>query len=238
MRWATGGNLSTQKVQRVLVNRRLAITLVLVAVLLSSAAFAKKNEKAPVPDLVVKAQTVAVLILPDARESSASPYANRTAQQDVEKALMKWGRFHLTQEASSADLVIGVRKGTGKIANMTVGGAPSDTRPGTIETTDSTIRIGVQNGKPPSGTQIGDASAGRSSDKGATTGMQAGAPEDVFEVFIGGAQYHPNSPSLWSFRKTDGLKAPAMSAVEQFRKAVEESEKAMAERQKQTQKKP
>jgi hypothetical protein len=215
------------------------ITVALIAVLMSSAAFAKKNEKAPVPDIVVKAESVTVLILPDARESGASPYANRTAQEDVEKALTKWGRFHLTQEASSADLVIGVRKGTGKIANMTVGGPPSVTRPGTIETTDDTIRIGVQKGKPPSGTQIGDASGGRSADKGATTGMQAGELEDVFEVFIGGAQYHTNSQSLWSYRKTDGLKPPAMIAVEQFRKAVEESEKAMAERQKQqSQKKP
>ncbi len=35
------------------------------------------------------------------------------------------------QEAFTSDLVIGVRKGTGKVASPTVGGPPSDTRPGT-----------------------------------------------------------------------------------------------------------
>ena len=76
---------------------------------------------------------------------------------------------------------------------------------GRIETTDNAIRIGVQEG----------------------------GAEDAFEVFIGGDQYSANSAPVWVCRKVDGLKAPTMSAVEEFRKAVEETEKAIAQKQKQ-----
>jgi hypothetical protein len=83
-----------------------------------------------------------------------NPFANQKAQEEVEKAIMKWGRFRLTQEAFTADLVIGVRKGAGKIANPTISGGPVDTRPATIETTPGQIRVGAQKGRPPDGTQL------------------------------------------------------------------------------------
>src|SRR6266436_2610761 len=127
-----------------------AITAAMALAVLASA---KKKEKVLLPDYVLKAQTVVVLILPDTGEQMNDPFANRKAQEEVEKAIMKWGRFRLAQEAFTADLVIGVRKGTGKIANPTISGGPVDTRPGTSETTDSQIRVGVQHGRPPDGTQ-------------------------------------------------------------------------------------
>jgi hypothetical protein len=43
------------------------------------------------PAYVLKARTMLVLIDPDAGISMTSPQANKTAQDDVEKALMKWG---------------------------------------------------------------------------------------------------------------------------------------------------
>jgi hypothetical protein len=96
-----------------------AITAAMALVVLASA---KNNEKVLLPDYVLKAQTVVVLILPDTGEPMNDPFANRMAQEEVEKAIMKWGRFRLMQEAFTADLVIGVRKGTGKIANPTISG--------------------------------------------------------------------------------------------------------------------
>ena len=119
--------------------------------LAATSAIAKKKEKVLLPDFVLKAETVVVLILPDTGEPMNDPFANRKAQQEVEKALMKWGRFRLSQDASTADLVIAVRKGSDKIANPVIKGGPVDTRPGTIETTDSQIRIGAQQGTPPNG---------------------------------------------------------------------------------------
>src|SRR5437879_3767230 len=106
---------------------------------------------------------------------------------------MKWGRFRLTQQAFTADLVIGVRKGTGKILNPTISGGPVDTRPATIETTDNRIRVGVQQGRLPDGTQTG-ASSGRTS-----PGMEVGSiAEDMFEVFQGGDTYGANSGTIWT----------------------------------------
>lgn len=229
--------MSKQSLNRIWEKRMFAggMLVATVAVSMGSTALAKKKEKAPLSELVVKAQSVAVLILPGTRESFADPVGNRRAQEDVEKAFMKWGRYQLKQEAFTADLVIGVRKGTGTVASPTVGGPIPDTRPATIETTDNAIRIGAQKGQPPGQTQSGDAGAA-GTNGGATTGVQGGGAEDVIEVFIGGDGYSADSAPIWVCRKVDGLKAPTMSAVEQFKKAVEETEKAIAQKQKQEQK--
>lgn len=209
-----------------------AAIVILVAMGAAGLASAKKKEKAVLPDYVSKAQTVAVLILPEAREAVNDPFANRKAQEEVEKAVMKWGRFRLTQEAFTADLVIGVRKGTGKIASPTIGGGPVDTRPGTIETTDNQIRVGAQQGRPPGDTQSGDAS---SANGRASPGMEVGAEADTLEVFQGGDRYSVNSSPVWRYSARNGLNPPEVTAVEQFRKAVEESEKAAAQKQQQSQ---
>src|ERR1700738_325543 len=47
------------------------------------------------PDYVLRAERVLVVIHPDAGESLTSPMANRTAQDDVEKAITKRGRFNM-----------------------------------------------------------------------------------------------------------------------------------------------
>lgn len=187
---------------------------------------AKKKEKILLPDLVIEAETVAVVILPDTPEPLSDPTANRKAQEEVEKALMKWGRFRLAQQAFTADLVIGIRKGTGKAAQPTISGGPVDTRPVTIEDTGSgSVRVGVQQGRPPDGSQpVG--SRGRTN-----VGMESGTiTEDTFEVFQGGQTYGAGNAPLWGYRAKDGLKPP-VRAVEEFRKAVEEAQKAAQKRQ-------
>ena len=100
----------------------------------------EKEEKAYLPDFVLKAKTVLVVIMPDAGEPIDGPSANRKVQEEVEKALLKWGRYRLALDKYTADLVISVRRGTGKAANPIINGGPVDTRPGTIETT--AIRYG------------------------------------------------------------------------------------------------
>ena len=211
-------------------------------VMLAGMASAKKKEKVYLPDYVLKAQTVLVVILPDSGEPMNDPFANRKAQEDVEKAFMKWGRYQLALDARTADLVIGVRKGTGQTASPTINGGPVDTdrRPGTVETTDSQIRIGAQQGRPPSTTQEGDASGigGQNAPNDRPhRGMEVGAQDDTFMVFQGGVPYPVDNAPVWKHIAKDGLKAPGVAAVEQFRKAVEESEKAAAQKQQQPQKK-
>jgi len=157
----------------------------------------------------------------------------------------------LTLDAELADLVIGVRKGTGKHANPTINGGPVDT------TTDDQVRVGVQQGRPPDRTQQGapkehahkGMEAGAENDRppdltqqGAPKehshiGMEAGAENDTFKVFQGGEQYTVDNPPVWMYIAKDGLKPPRVVAVEEFRKAVEESDKAAAQRQQQQQQK-
>ena len=67
--------------------------VLLVVLLFTSLAIAGGKKKILLPDYVLKAHTVRVIIDPDAGTSMTSPQANKTAQDDVEKALMKWGRL-------------------------------------------------------------------------------------------------------------------------------------------------
>ena len=195
-------------------------------------ASAKKKDEAYLPAYVLKAQTVLVVILPDAGEPINDITANRKAQEEVEKAFMKWGRYRLALDAEQADLVVGVRKGTGKIANPTINGGPVDSRPGTIETTDNQIRIGVQQGHPP---DVTDPAGSNGPNDRVHPGMEAGAAEDTFQVYQGGVQYSLDNAPVWKLVAKDGLKPPGVAAVEQFRKAVEESEKAARQKQQQAQ---
>src|SRR3974377_162166 len=88
-----------------------------------------KDKKEILPQYVLDARTVLVLIDPDAGVSPQNPNENRTAQEDVEKALMNWGRLTPVLDATGTDLVISVRRGHDKAVNSTVGGVTHDRRP-------------------------------------------------------------------------------------------------------------
>ena len=193
----------------------------------------KKKEKQPLPDVVLKAQTVFVTIQPGANEPVSDMTANQKAVKDVEEALMKWGRFRLALNAETADIVIAVMKGSGKAASPTVGGGPVDSRPVILDKTDNQIRIGgQQQGRPPDATQTNDPNT----DGRAHPGMQIGSEDDLLKVYLGNVQYPLDSSPVWSYMGHDALRAPSVLAVEQFRKAVEESEKAAARKQQEKQK--
>src|SRR5215472_17882440 len=78
-------------------------------------ASAKKKEKAYLPDFVLKAKTVLVVIMPDAGEPIDDPPANRKAQEEVEKAFLKWGRYRLALDKYTGDLVIVLEKARGRL---------------------------------------------------------------------------------------------------------------------------
>src|SRR2546430_11051790 len=93
---------------------------------------AKDKKKALLPADVLEARTVLVIIDPDAGIEAEHSNANRMAREDVEQALMKWGRYSLVMEPQTADLIITVRKGSGKIAQPTIGGVPQNSDGGVI----------------------------------------------------------------------------------------------------------
>ena len=126
-----------------MLTRSTLIGIVLVAVV----PLATAKNKQVLPDYVLQAQTVAVVIMPDAGEPVTDPAANRTAEQNVEKALLQWGRYRLIPDALTADLIVAVRKG--HAGGPTISSAPIDTRP--VES--GTIYVGGQQGAPPNLTQ-------------------------------------------------------------------------------------
>jgi hypothetical protein len=92
----------------------------------------KDKKKVLLPTDVLRARTVWVMVDPDAGVDVRDPNANRTAQENVVSALNAWGRLSTVTDASTADLIIVVRKGNGKIAQPTIGGTPINSPPPVI----------------------------------------------------------------------------------------------------------
>ncbi len=193
--------------------------VLLVVLLFTSLAIAGGKKKTLLPDYVLKAHTVRVLIDPDAGTSVTSPQANKTAQDEVEKALMKWGRLRPVVEGMPADLVITVRKGSGKIVQPTISGEPTNDRPVVVQPTDSGIRIGAQQGRSPNATQ------GPAEDPKPRPQMEAGPGEDMFVVYEGSVGPDRDGAVAWHYSSKDALRSPDVPAVAEFRKIIEEAEK-------------
>ena len=190
-----------------------------ILVLSTSLAFAGGDKKPVLPAYVLRAETVFVLIDPDAGTSPTSPMANQKARDDVEKALMKWGRFRMAMNAEDADLVVVVRKGSGKIVQPTIGGLPTNDRPVILQRTDNGGRIGGQKGRPPGSTDPAP------QDTHPVPQMEAGMSDDMFVVYHGGEGNPLDGPPTWRYTDKDALKSPSVPAVAEFRKAIEEAEK-------------
>ena len=199
-------------------------SLVLLFVLLVPCAPA--NEKKEIlPAYVLDAKTVMVVIDPKAGISSSDPKENQIAQEDVEKALRKWGRFLPTLDLVDADLVISIRRGHGKAVTNTIGGVPTD-RPVIMEPTDSGISIGAQHGTPPPVT-----SAPQSPRPHPQT--EIGPTDDTFIVYRGDTEYPLDGTPIWRYVAKDALSSPSVSAVAQFQKVIEQTEKELAQQKKQ-----
>ena len=197
-----------------------------ILVLALSLAFAANDKKPVLPAYVLRAETVFVLIDPDAGTSPASPQANQKARDDVEKAILKWGRFRLVLEPGSADLIVVVRKGSGKVVQPTIGGLPTNDRPVIVQPTDNSIRLGGQKGRPPGSTDPSP------QDTHPTPQIEAGMTDDMFVVYQGGAGNPLDGPAAWRYMNKDALKSPSVPAVAEFRKAIEEAEKQQQQKKK------
>ena len=187
----------------------------MVILFVSSLAIAGGKKKDLLPAYVLKARTVLVIIDPDAGVSMTAPQENKTAQDDVEKALMKWGRLSPVMPGMQADLVITVRKGSGKLVQPTIGGEPANDRPVIVQQTDNAIHIGGQVGRPP------DPQPGIPQDKKPHTQMEATPPDDFFVVYEGSQGLHPDGPPVWHYSGKDALRSPDVPAVAEFRKIIE-----------------
>jgi hypothetical protein len=191
----------------------------LALLLLAPQAGAKNKKKQVLPDFVLKAQTVAVVIRPDAGEPLKNPLANRTAQDNVKNAMTKWGRFRLVTDAQTADLIVAIRKGHAN--GPTIGNSPTDDQPIIYQPSGGDVPSAAQHGRSPDLTNPGRS---RPADRGPHITNEMGPSEDSFEVFMGGVDYPLDAPPLWRYMAKDALEAPQVTAVEQFINAINESE--------------
>jgi hypothetical protein len=190
-----------------------------ILLLLAPLVHAKNKKKQVLPDYVLKAQTVLVVVHPDLGEPLTNPAANRTAQDNVEKAMMKWGRFNLVMDVQTADLVVVVREGYA--GGPAVNNSPTDNRPVIYQPSGGNTRIAGQQGRPP---DLNNPGLHGSTDRGNITN-EIGPSEDTFEVYQGGVEYPLDAAPVWRYMAKDALSGPEVPAVEQFRKAIDESEK-------------
>jgi hypothetical protein len=210
-----------------LYRKSLAICVLLLSCLVATA---KDKKKALLPADILRAQTVVVVVDPNAGMDVQNPNANRTAQEDVEKALMEWGRFSLAMDAGTADLIITVRKGSGKIAQPTIGGIPNNNRPVVLQPTDLGGRVGVRQGS--SGT-TGDPSDPQYPSSSPQPQVEVGQSQDMFVVYRSSSKddpYHAplDAPPVWRYAAKDALQSPGVPAVDVFRKLIADSEKQLA----------
>ena len=194
-------------------------------VLLTCSALApgKDKKKVTLPDQVLNAETVLVLIDPDAGVAPDAPLANPAARDDVESALINWGRFRFANDVSTADLVITVRKGNGKVAQDTIGGVPVNNRPIVFQRTESGGGLGAGRGTP---SAAGDPASPPAPDP--MPQVEVGPAQDTFAVFIGKRSHPLDTAAVWRYTAKDGLRSHDVPAVDEFRKAITQAEKERA----------
>jgi len=169
------------------------------------------------------AQTVTVVVDPEAGISVDNPLANQTAQKDVEAAMLRWGRLNPILSTQSADLIIVVRKGNGRIVDQTMPDRRQNNRPGSITQADNSVSVGAQHGPQP------NISSGPSAPPtAAPSRTEIGTVYDSFTVYEGHVDIPLDNPPAWRYAAKDALHTHDVPAVDEFRKAIAEAEKAAA----------
>lgn len=202
---------------------RLVIVLA-AACLLSPFLIAKDKKKQVLPDYVLQARTIAVIADPNEQMSMTNPNDLRDAEDNVEKALTKWGRFTPTVDPRQADLVIMIRKGRpagGTVGGMNPGNRPVIMQPGQTTPGGSVSRGGVVWGQTPTETSQPQQTPG-----GPAPGAEVGPTRDLFELYRGQTLYPLDGPVIWRYMGKDALSEPDVRAVEAFKKVVTESDAA------------
>lgn len=214
---------------------RTILAPVLLLVLALTPAIAKDKNKTTLPPYVLSAQTVLVIVDPDAGEPVDQPYANRNARANVEKALVQWGRFRLVNDGEKSDLIITVRTGNGKTVQPTMKGGGIDQRTGASADPDGTIHIGAHGGQPPTDPgayPLGMPPPGTSPqgapppEGGPRVSNEVGPSEDMLAVFRGDIEHSLDGPAAWRYIAKDCLSEPKVAAVDEFRKVIADAEKA------------
>jgi hypothetical protein len=196
--------------------------LAFVVILLGSQGISNDKTKNLLPDYVLKARTMVIVFTPEPAHPLTDPIRNRTVQEDVEQAFVQWGRLQPVYNVQSADLVIAVRKGTGRTVTPTVSGIPTDSRPVVVEPAGrGAVIVDGQLGPPD---LSNDPARGRPASQ-PQVGTEIGPSDDTFEVYRGRVEYPLDSVPVWRYSGQGALLSPTVPAVARFREAIEKAEK-------------
>ena len=195
--------------------------------LLFAAAVAQQNSISQlyVTD-VLRARLIAVVPYSQARSVDDSQ-ENERARIDTKQALVKWGKYQVTDDPTFADLIIVVRKGRSRSTTVNTGN-PSGV---ILYPNDGGITIGGHRGQTPPVSQ--PPSTGQ---RHPGVGQEVGSADDHLEVYLGdnariddasrdNTQYPLDQPPIWSYTGPGALTSPKMEAVTKFRQAVEAAQK-------------
>jgi hypothetical protein len=205
--------------------RRL-FTILTVGLLIAVPVLAKNKAEKGVPNYILSAKTVAVVVDPTAGIDVEDPRANQVAQKDVETALLNWGRFQPVISTQGADLIIVIRKGHTRVVDTTVSDPRQNNRVGMIDPTANGVSVGVQHGRQPDGTGSGTPDAADRDSAHPQT--EVGTTEDTFLVYNGDSKQPLDGPAGWTYVAKDGLRSHNVPAVDEFKKAVAAADKAAA----------
>lgn len=163
------------------------------ALTITVSATAQKKPKQTIPDEVLKARYVAVVVYNDRGFARNEPDDLR-AQSLVEQALRKWGRYTVTMNVADADFVIAVR--TDRMGSARIGTVATSRPPVTLDT-------------------------------------EITMPGDMFAVYrTAAAGDFRDAPPIWRKVEKGILAGPSVTAVDAFRRAVEESDQVAAQKKK------
>jgi hypothetical protein len=132
---------------------------------------------------------------------------DRQAIADVQTAIDKWGRYHLTMRRSEAEIVIQVSKG--RLAS-------------------AQVRAGGSIGSVPNGVEFPPGSRTETSTR-VGAGGEIGPPDDLFWVYQVDTRGELSAP-YWRMMKKDGLKTPDLELFKKFKEDVEAAAAAQAKK--------
>ena len=186
--------------------RRLLLLVVVTSLALCAFAQKKKDPKRELPDQVLAAQYVYVTGWHGDVFDARLPQEERTAILRVQDAVRAWGRYRLVLSRAEADMMLVIKPGhLGMVqGGVNVGGPPD-------------VVLGNPNGRP--GGSIGT---------GVGYGAEGGSPSDYLMVSMFPNSDPVDASFVWKRSGNNGFVGRKIPLLEEFKKAVEESDKAMA----------
>ncbi len=166
------------------------------------ATFAKDKKKSVIPEYVLRAQTVRVVIT-RRRRTAGSSEGECNRARECREGPDGMGTLRVVMEGEESDLVIAVRTGNDKGMQPTIKGGPIDQRGGVAQGTDSTVRIGGQRGQNPMSDPNNDPM-----DRQPHMSNEIGPSQDMFAVYRGDVGDALDASPVWRLISKDCLQSP------------------------------